>query len=230
MLGLYKHLHTHPELSFQEHDTAQRMAGELKEAGADVTAGVGKLGVVGVLKNGPGPVVLVRTDMDALPVVEETGVPYVSTVRRTTTRPGVPSASCTPADTTSTCPASSGAREWLAEHKDRWSGTVRLRRPSRRRRSVGGAGRCSMMGCIPASPSPISPWRSIARPRSHRYGRYCPGPMLASSTSVDITIRGKGGHGAWPHRTVDPIVLAALVVVDLQTIVSREIDPSSRPW
>ena len=80
-LALYTHLHTHPELSHQEVETAARMADELKKAGAKVTTGVGKLGVVGVLKNGPGPVVLVRTDMDALPVVEETGLPYASKVK-----------------------------------------------------------------------------------------------------------------------------------------------------
>ncbi len=84
--ALYKHLHTHPELSFQEHETARRIAAELEKAGAEVTTGVGKLGVVGVLKNGPGPVVLVRTDMDALPVTEETGPPLRQPVRRRPTR------------------------------------------------------------------------------------------------------------------------------------------------
>ena len=119
-----------------------------------------------------------------------------------------------------------GTARWLAEHKDRWSGTVLMvGQPAEE--AIGGAARCSMTGSTRGSPGPTSPWRCIARPISRREAcRYCPGPALASSTSVTITIRGKGGHGAWPHRTVDPIVLAALVVVDLQTIVSREIEPT----
>ncbi len=123
LLGLYKHLHTHPELSFQEHETAKRMVTELKEAGAEVTTGVGKLGVVGVLKNGPGPVVLVRTDMDALPVVEETGVPYISKTQATDKAGrtvGVMHACGHDIHMTSFI----GTANWLAAHKDRWSGTV----------------------------------------------------------------------------------------------------------
>ena len=123
LLGLYEHLHTHPELSFQEHETAKRIAAELSKAGAEVTAGVGKLGVVGVLKNGPGPVVLVRTDMDALPVVEETGLPYASTAKatdKTGRSVGVMHACGHDVHMTSFV----GTARWLADHKDRWSGTV----------------------------------------------------------------------------------------------------------
>ena len=223
-IGLYKHLHTHPELSFQEHETAKRIAAELEKAGAEVTPGVGKLGVVGVLKNGPGPVVLVRTDMDALPVAEETGLPYAS--RQTATDKAGRLVGVMHAcghDVHMTCFV--GTARWLAEHRTAGRGPCVFVASRPRRRSAV-PGRCSMTASIPASPGPISPWRCIARPTS-RPGpsTTAPGPMLASSTSVTITIRGKGGHGAWPHRTVDPIVLAALVVVDLQTIVSREIEP-----
>ena len=123
LLGLYTHLHTHPELSFQEHETAKRIADELRQAGAEVTPGVGKLGVVGVLKNGPGPVVLVRTDMDALPVVEETGLPYASKAQTTDKAGrsvGVMHACGHDVHMTSFI----GTARWLTDHKDRWSGTV----------------------------------------------------------------------------------------------------------
>jgi amidohydrolase len=225
LLGLYEHLHTHPELSFQEHETAKRMAAELKQSGAEVTTGVGKLGVVGVLKNGPGPVVLVRTDMDALPVVEETGLPYLSKVQATDKAGrivGVMHACGHDVHMSSFI----GTADWLSAHKDRWSGTVVfVAQPAEE--VVGGARAMLDDGLYSRFPKPdfaLALHCSAQEPAGTVW--YCPGPMLASSTSVNITVRGKGGHGAWPHRTVDPIVLASLIVVDLQTIVSREIDPS----
>ncbi|MGP0069479.1 MAG: amidohydrolase [Isosphaeraceae bacterium] len=224
-LGLYKHLHTHPELSFQEHETAKRMATELKEAGAEVTTGVGKFGVVGVLKNGPGPVVLVRTDMDALPVTEETGVPYISKAMATDKagrNVGVMHACGHDVHMSSFI----GTADWLAGHKDRWSGTVVfVAQPAEE--VVGGARAMLDDGLYSRFPKPdfaLALHCSAQEPAGTVW--YCPGPMLASSTSVNITVRGKGGHGAWPHRTIDPIVLASMIVVDLQTIVSREVDPS----
>jgi hippurate hydrolase len=223
--ALYKHLHTHPELSYQEHETAKRMAAELAKAGAEVTSGVGKLGVVGVLKNGQGPVVLVRTDMDALPVVEETGLPYAS--RQTATDKVGRSVGVMHAcghDVHMTCFI--GTARWLADHRDRWSGTVVfVGQPAEE--AVGGARSMLDDGLYRRFPRPdfaLALHCSADQPTGTVL--YCPGPLLASSTSVTVTIRGKGGHGAWPHRTVDPIVLAALVVVDLQTIVSREIEPT----
>ncbi len=224
-LGLYKHLHTHPELSFQEHETAKRMATELREAGAEVTTGVGKFGVVGVLKNGPGPVVLVRTDMDALPVTEETGVPYISKAMATDKagrNVGVMHACGHDVHMSSFI----GTADWLAGHKDRWSGTVVfVAQPAEE--VVGGARAMLDDGLYSRFPKPdfaLALHCSAQEPAGTVW--YCPGPMLASSTSVNITVRGKGGHGAWPHRTIDPIVLASMIVVDLQTIVSREVDPS----
>src|SRR5262249_23915973 len=125
LLGLYKHLHSHPELSFAEVNTAARIASELKRAGAEVTTGVGKLGGVGVLKNGPGPTVLVRTDLDALPVVEETGLPYASKVK-TTDRAGKEVGVMHACGHDIHMTSLIGTARWLAEHKDRWSGTVLL--------------------------------------------------------------------------------------------------------
>ncbi len=222
--NLYTHFHTHPELSRDEVETSKRVASELTKAGAAVTSNVGKLGVVGVLKNGEGPVVLVRTDMDALPVVEETGLPYASTVRtrdKSGRDVGVMHACGHDIHMTSFI----GTARWLAEHRDRWSGTVVLvGQPAEE--AVDGARHMLKDGLYTRFPKPDFALALHCRP-DEPIGtvRYCKGPTLASSTSVTITIRGKGGHGAWPHRTIDPIVLAALVVVDLQTIVSREIEP-----
>ncbi len=125
LVALYTHLHTHPELSRQEVETSKRIAEELQKAGAEVTTDVGKLGVVGVLKNGEGPVVLVRTDMDALPVVEETGLPYASKVKtrdKAGREVGVMHACGHDIHMTSFI----GTARWLADHRDRWSGTVVL--------------------------------------------------------------------------------------------------------
>jgi hippurate hydrolase len=225
LIELYTHLHTHPELSRHEVETSKRIAAELAKAGAQVTSGVGKLGVVGVLKNGEGPVVLVRTDMDALPVVEETGVPYASTVKTRDAagrEVGVMHACGHDIHMTSLI----GTARWLADHRDRWSGTVVLiGQPAEE--AVDGARAMLDDGLYTRFPKPDFALALHCRP-DEPVGTmaYCSGPAMASSTSVTVTIRGKGGHGAWPHRTVDPIVLAALVVVDLQTIVSREVEPS----
>jgi amidohydrolase len=224
LVKLYTHLHTHPELSRDEVETSKRVALELTKAGASVTTNVGKLGVVGVLQNGEGPVVLVRTDMDALPVVEETGLAYASTVRtrdKAGRDVGVMHACGHDIHMTSFI----GTARWLADHRDRWSGTVVLvGQPAEE--AVDGARSMLKDGLYTRFPKPDFALALHCRP-DEPIGtvRYCSGPALASSTSVSITIRGKGGHGAWPHRTIDPIVLAALVVVDLQTIVSREIEP-----
>jgi hippurate hydrolase len=222
--SLYKHLHTRPELSYQENETSVRMAAELKGAGAEVTPNVGRLGVVGVLKNGDGPVVLVRTDMDALPVIEETGRAYASRQKATDKAGrsvGVMHACGHDVHMTSFV----GTARWLADHRDRWAGTVLfVAQPAEE--AVGGARAMLEDGLYSRFPRPdFALALHCAADQPAGTVHYCPGPLLASSTSVTVTIRGKGGHGAWPHRTVDPIVLAALVVVDLQTIVSREIEP-----
>jgi hippurate hydrolase len=225
LVALYKHLHTHPELSFQEHETAKRIAEELSKSEAAVTTGVGKLGVVGVLKNGQGPVVLVRTDMDALPVIEETGLAYASPAKSTDKAGravGVMHACGHDVHMTSFV----GTARWLAAHRDDWAGTVVLvAQPAEE--AVGGARGMLDDGLYTRFPKPdfALALHCKADEPTGTVG-FCPGPMLASSTSVAITIRGKGGHGAWPHRTIDPIVLSALVIVDLQTIVSREVEPT----
>jgi hippurate hydrolase len=225
LVDLYRHLHSHPELSFREEATARRIADELRKAKADVTTGVGRLGVVGVLKNGPGPTVLVRTDLDALPVVEETGLPYASKVKTTDSagrEVGVMHA-CGH-DVHMTCLV--GTARWLAEHRDRWSGTVVLvGQPAEE--LVGGARAMLDDGLYTRFPRPdYALALHVLNDLPTGVVGYTSGPTMASSTSLDVIIKGRGGHGAAPHTTVDPVVLAALAVLDFQTIVSREIDPT----
>jgi amidohydrolase len=222
---LYTHLHLHPELSYQEVETAARIAEELRKAGARVTTGVGQLGVVGVIENGAGPVVLVRSDMDALPVTERTGLPYASTARvRDKEGRDVGVMHACGHDIHMTCFI--GTARWLVEHKDRWSGTVlMIGQPAEE--GVGGARLMLKDGLYTRFPKPdfaLALHCSATEPVGDVF--YRAGPMLASSTSLTVTLRGKGGHGAWPNKTVDPIVLAALAIIDLQTIVSREVEPT----
>jgi hippurate hydrolase len=225
LLGLYKHLHAHPELSFREVNTARRIAEELKKAGADVTTGVGKLGVVGLLKNGDGPTVLVRTDLDALPVAEQTGLPYASQ-DKTTDGSGneVNVMHACGHDIHMTCLV--GVARWLAEHKDRWSGTVLLiGQPAEE--AIGGAKAMLDDGLYTRFPKPDYALALHVTPDQPTGSvGYTSGPALAGATSLDVIVKGRGGHGSAPHLTVDPIALAALLVLDFQTIVSREIDPT----
>lgn len=223
--ALYKHLHTHPELAYEEEQTATRLARELKGLGFDVTAGVGGHGVVGVFKNGPGPTVLVRTDMDALPVTEKTGLAYASAVR-TRDKEGkeVGVMHACGHDMHMTCWA--GTARVLAALKDRWRGTlVFIGQPA----EEVGAGARKMLadGLFRRFPRPdycLGLHCDSRIPHGHLY--YADGVMMANVDSVDILVKGKGGHGSAPHTTVDPIVLAARIVLDLQTLVSRENNPT----
>jgi hippurate hydrolase len=222
--NLYKHLHTHPELSAQEVQTAGRMARELKDAGFDVTTGVGGNGVVAILRNGNGPTILVRTDLDALPVTENTGVPYASKVRardKLGNEVGVMHA-CGH-DIHMTCWV--GTARVLASMKDAWSGTlVFIGQPAE---ETGSGARIMLEdGLFTRFPKPDYALALHCDPKLAT-GRiaYTEGMALANVDSVDVVMKGKGGHGAAPHMTVDPVVLAARVVLDLQTIVSREVNP-----
>jgi hippurate hydrolase len=221
---LYKHCHSHPELSFREEKTAERLAQELMASGVEVTLKVGGHGVVGVMRNGAGPTVLVRTDLDALPVKEQTGLPYASTVRATNDF-GVE------VDVMHACghdihiTSLVGTARLLAKLKDRWSGTlIFIGQPAEER----GSGARAMLkdGLFTRFPKPdfcLALHVSSDMPAGTL--GVVEGYMLANVDSVDITLRGAGGHGAWPHKTKDPIVLAAQTIMVLQTIVSRETDP-----
>jgi hippurate hydrolase len=222
--ALYKHLHSNPELSHEEVKSAARMAQELKALGFEVTTGVGGTGVVGVLRNGKGPTVLVRTDMDALPVTEKTGLPYASKVR-TRDKDGreVGAMHACGHDMHMTC--WTGTARVLAAMKKHWQGTlVFIAQPAE---EVGaGARKMLLDGLFKRFPRPdycLALHCDGRKPYGHI--SYSEGLMLANVDTIDITVRGKGGHGSAPHTTVDPVVLAARIVLDLQTIASREVDP-----
>jgi amidohydrolase len=224
LTALYKHLHTHPELSLHEVETARRIADELRKAGAEVTTKVGGEGVVGVLKNGDGPTVLVRTDLDALPVTEATGLPYASTVRVTgTEKKDVGVMHACGHDVHMTCLV--GTAGWLAAHKDRWSGTVVLiGQPAEE--MIGGAEAMLADGLYEKFPRPnYALALHVAHDLETGKVGYHAGPAMAGATALDVIVRGRGGHGAMPNNTVDPIVLASLLVLDMQSIVSREVNP-----
>ena len=224
LIQLYESLHQAPELSFQEEKTAARMADQLRELGFVVTPQIGGHGVVGVLENGAGKTLLLRADMDALPVVEETGLPYASQVKtrdRRGARVGVMHACGHDMHMTNLV----GAVRYLASHRDQWQGTlVAIFQPAEER----GAGAKAMIeaGLLSRFPRPdFAIALHVAHDTPTGSVGYRAGYAQANVDSVDITVRGRGGHGAYPHATADPIVIAARLVLDLQTIVSREIDP-----
>ena len=221
---IYKDIHAHPELGFQETRTAAKLAKELRAAGFTVTEKVGGTGVVGVLKNGKGPVILVRADMDGLPIIEKTGLPYASKemVRDSEGREvGVMHACGHDVNVTSLI----GTARVLSSMKERWKGTlVFIGQPAEE--ILSGARKMMDDGLFTRFPKPDYALALHCDARyPHGQINFREGMLQANVDSVDITVKGKGGHGAAPHTTVDPIVLAARIVIDLQTIVSREIDP-----
>ena len=224
LVQLYRHLHAHPELSYQEKETAARMAQEFTAVGARVTTGVGGYGVVGLLENGRGPTVMLRGDMDALPVTEQTGLVFSSTVKTQNeagVEVGVMHACGHDVHMTNLV----GVARYLVENKDRWRGTVMLiAQPAEER---GGGSRAMLEDGLferfgkPDYALALHVDATLAAGTAGCRGGFA----MANVDSVDITVRGTGGHGAHPHTTVDPIVQAAQLVLALQTIVSREIDP-----
>ncbi len=221
---LYRDLHQSPELSTFEEKTAAKMAERLRALGFEVTQKVGGHGVVGLLRNGKGPTVMLRTDLDALPVEEKTGLAYASKVTAKD-RAGqtVPVMHACGHDVHMTSWV--GAATLLARSKDRWRGTVMMvGQPA----EEAGAGARSMLadGLFKRFPKPdyAIAVHNLASGASGTV-EYVSGYALASVDSVDLTLYGKGGHGAYPHTTVDPILLAARTVLALQTIVSRERNP-----
>ncbi|MBX3424884.1 MAG: amidohydrolase [Pirellulales bacterium] len=221
---VYTELHQRPELSFAEKETADRLAGEVRSLGFETTEQVGGHGVVGVLKNGAGPTVLLRADMDALPVAEETGLPYASRVRTPDERGAVVGVmhACGH-DMHMTIHL--GTLRYLAAHKSQWSGTlVAMLQPAEER----GAGAKAMLddGLFVRFPRPdFALAVHVSGDKPCGQIAYRTGYAMANVDSVDVTIHGRGGHGSAPDTTIDPIVIAARLVLDLQTIVSREIKP-----
>ncbi|WOI54015.1 amidohydrolase [Parvularcula sp. LCG005] len=225
LLSLYKHLHANPELSGQEVETAKRLAKELRSQGFDVTEGVGGTGVVAVMKNGDGPVVMVRADMDGLPVTEQTGKPYASKkkVQRPGGEVGVMHACGHDIHITSLV----GTARYLSSNKDEWSGTlIMIGQPAEET----GEGARAMLedGLYTRFPVPdhAIALHDSAGAKAGTIGLRS-GYAMANVDMVDIIVHGEGGHGAYPHTTKDPIVVGARIVDALQTLVSREIDPQA---
>jgi amidohydrolase len=232
LLAIYKDLHTHPELSTHEERTAAIVAKELKAAGCEVTDHVGKydkpgltsFGVIGVMKNGTGPTVAIRTDLDALPVHEETGLPYASTV--TTKNDAGQDVSVMHACGHDIHMSTFiGTARALGQLKDKWHGTIIfIGQPAEE--TVGGARALLKDGLYTRWPKPdyvlgLHDDAEIATGQIGVTEGYC----YANVDSVDVTVRGVGGHGAYPHKTKDPVVLAAEMINAWQTIASRENNP-----
>jgi len=220
-VSLYQDLHRHPELSFQETRTAGIVAARLRDLGYDVTEGVGRTGVIGLLANGDGPVVLLRADMDALPVAESTGLDYASTARGTDPEGNdVAVMHACGHDVHVTCLLAAAAQ--LASDRDSWSGTLLLVfQPAEEL----GAGALAMLddGLYDRFPKPVVVLGQHVAPLPAGVIGLRSGPAFAASDGVRITLHGRGAHGSRPEASVDPVVMAAATVMRLQTIVSREI-------
>jgi hippurate hydrolase len=221
--AFYQDLHRHPELSHQEHHTAQRVAGRLSDNGFTVTTGIGGTGVTGVLVNGSGPAVLLRCELDALPLREETGAPYASTVT-------VRDASGMEVGVTHACghdlhmACMTGMAKLMADHRDRWHGTlITLFQPAEET----GEGAQEMVddGLFKKTPVPDVALAQHLLPGIAGTVRTRSGPFMSAADSLKVTVYGRGGHGSTPQNTVDPVVLAAMIIVRLQTVVSREVTP-----
>ena len=224
LMTIYKDLHANPELSFMEVRSAGILAAEARKLGFEVTEKVGGTGVVAVMKNGPGPVVMVRADMDGLPVTEQTGLPGASKVR-VTTKEGVETGVMHACGHDTHMTAWIGVARLMAANKANWSGTlVMIGQPAEER----GAGARMMLadGLYTRFPKPqyALAFHDAAQFPAGKIG-YTPGYALANVDSVDLLVKGLGGHGAYPQTTKDPIVLASRIVGALQTLVSREISP-----
>jgi amidohydrolase len=232
LLAIYKDVHSHPELSGYEERTSAIVAKELRAAGCEVTDHLGKYsrpefkgyGVVGIMKNGGGPTVLVRTDLDALPVEEQTGLPYASTVV-TKNDKGDDVHVMHACGHDAHISAFIGTARALAKLKDQWHGTiVFVGQPAEE--ALGGARALLADGLYTRFPKPdfALGFHDRAEMEIGHIG-VTEGYTYANVDSVNITVRGVGGHGAYPHKTKDPVVLSAEIVLALQTIASRENNP-----
>ena len=222
--ALYLDLHEHPELSAHENQTATKLAGRLRSLGYDVTEHVGGTGVVAILKNGPGPTIMLRTELDALPVEEKTGLPYASKVHaKDDAGHDVPVMHACGHDLHMASIV--GTAAIMAHSKDTWHGTLMLiGQPAEE--TISGAKKMLEDGLFQRFPKPdvgVALHVSNAFPAG-KVG-VGSGDRYANADSVRVTIYGKGGHGSAPHTTIDPIVIAATTILSLQTIVSREVKP-----
>lgn len=221
--GIYKDLHAHPEIAFQEVRTAGKLAAEMRKLGFEVTEKVGRTGIVAILRNGPkgaGPTVLVRTELDGLPMEEKTGLPYAS---RAHTQDGA-------TFTTHSCghdvhmAAWLGAARTLVELKRQWKGTLMfIAQPAEE--TVSGARAMLDDGLFRRFPKPDVAFALHTWPLAYGTVGFEAGPVSSNSDALEIRFNGRGGHGSAPDKAIDPIAIAARFIVDVQTVVSREKDP-----
>lgn len=227
LIALYQQLHAHPELSLQENETAKRMAAELERVGCQVTTGIGGNGVAGVLRNGKGPVIWVRTDMDALPIAEKTNVAYASKVMAINKDgKNVPVMHACGHDMHMS--VWTGVARIIAQLKDQWKGTVVfIAQPA----EEVGLGALQMIedGLFSKMPAPdfLLALHVNSAVEAGKIG-FCPAYSLANIDLLDITVKGKGGHSASPYTTIDPVLMASKMVVAFHDIITREV-PAVQP-
>ncbi|WP_300581789.1 amidohydrolase [uncultured Pseudoalteromonas sp.] len=221
---LYLDLHQSPELSYHEKETGQKLAKQLKQLGFTVTDNVGGYGVVGIYENGDGPTVMIRTDTDGLPIVEQTGKPYASKVT-VTNDAGATVGVMHGCGHDIHMSSFIGTAQQLMTHKDQWQGTLMM--VAQPAEEVGGGAKAMLKeGLFTKYPTPdhvigLHVSANVPAGKVSMKTEY----TMASVDSVDITVKGKGGHGAYPHTTIDPVVIASRIVLALQTITSRELSP-----
>jgi amidohydrolase len=220
--ALYKHLHANPELAFEEVNTAKKLAGELRELGFEVTEGIGKTGVVGMLRNGQGPTVMVRTELDALPMEEKTGLPYASKVK--TTYQGKESFVAHSCGHDLHMAAWVGTAKALVGLKDRWQGTLMfIAQPAEE--VLGGAKAMIADGLFTKFGKPDFAFALHTWAMAHGDIGFNVGAVTSNSDSFEAVFHGRGAHGSAPHASIDPVLIASRFVVDVQGVISREKDP-----
>lgn len=221
--ALYKDLHAHPELAFQEVRTAAKMAEEMRQLGFEVTEKVGGTGVVALLRNGAGPTVLVRTELDALPMEEKTGLPYASKAKAQYAGGETFVAHSCAHDLHMASWV--GAARTLVALKSQWKGTLMfVAQPAEE--TVSGAKAMLADGLFTRFPKPDFAFALHSSPSPYGFVGYRAGPTSSNSDALEITFKGRGGHGSAPDKTIDPITIAARFITDVQTVVSREKDPA----
>ncbi len=222
--ALYKDIHAHPELAFQEEKTAAKLAAEMRAIGFDVTEKVGRTGLVALYRNGTGPIIMVRTELDALPMEEKTGLPYASAVR--TTWQGRETFVAHSCGHDIHMASWVGTAKALVTLKDRWKGTLMfIAQPA----EEVGAGAMAMLadGLFTRFPKPDVGFALHSGGGVFPYGHvgYTVGVRSSQAESLYIRFKGRGGHGASPQATIDPVMMASRFVVDVQSVISREKDP-----
>ncbi|MFS2005264.1 amidohydrolase [Duganella sp. CT11-25] len=219
---IYKDLHAHPEIAFQEVRTAAKLAAEMRALGFEVTEKVGKTGIVAIYKNGKGPTVLVRTEMDGLPMEEKSGFPYSSKAHAQLEGKDVMVAHSCGHDIHMA--AWLGTARALVALKSQWKGTLMfVGQPAEE--IVAGAKAMLDDGLYTRFGKPDYAFAQHSWPRPYGTIGYNSGPVSSNSDAIEITFKGRGGHGSAPDKSVDPVTIAARFVVDVQTVISREKDP-----